>query len=316
MRRGGEPDTVVGAAPPRVRHRTRPVFRQLALAVYLIALGAWTLTFGIPSDTVQIVVWAWLVTICWNVQDPWRYHLAFLRDWWPPVALLVLYFFSRGLADELLRMPVHVMMPVHVDEWMFGELPTYWLQERLCGSPCDPDSPARWWDLLLAIVYSTHFVTGMIIAVVLWLRSRVDWKSWMRRYLALNLSGLVIYVLYPMAPPWMASQDGHLTHEVFRITHRGWEEVGLGRFHLVLTGVGNPVAAMPSLHAATAFLVAAYAILRLRSAWRWLLVTYPLAMSLGLVYFAEHYVIDIVAGGALAGAVLMGCAAWERSRGT
>lgn len=316
MPRGDEPETLVAHAPAQPRRRTRPVVRYLALAGYAAALGGWAIAFGIPSDTVQVAVWAWLLTICWNLEDPWRYHLAFLRDWWAPVALLVVYFFSRGLADELLQMPVHVMMPVHVDEWVFGELPTYWLQERLCGSPCDPDSPARWWDLLLAIVYSTHFVAGISIAVVLWLRSRADWKAWMRRYLSLNLAGLVVYVLYPMAPPWMASEDGHLTHEVFRITHRGWEEVGLGRFHLVLTGVGNPVAAMPSLHAATAFLIAAYAVLRLRSLWRWLLVAYPLAMSLGLVYFAEHYVIDIVAGAALAGAVLVACAAWERSRGS
>jgi hypothetical protein len=37
-------------------------------------------------------------------------------------------------------------------------------------------------------------------------------------------------------------------------------------------------------------------------------------MSFMLVYYAEHYVIDIVAGFAATGLVLCGCAAWERSR--
>ena len=54
---------------------------------------------------------------------------------------------------------------------------------------------------------------------------------------------------------------------------------------------------MPSLHAGLSILVATYLITRLRSPWRWLMVLYPVAMSFMLVYYAEHYVIDIIAGG-------------------
>lgn len=311
----GSGETEVRSPLPVRRGITRPGVRAGAFAVFAALLGLWIARFGVPSDTVQIFLWLWLATIAWNIEEEWRYHLNFIRDWWAPMALLVLYFYSRGLADELLRMPVHIRMPIHVDEWMFGDLPSYWLQERLCGSPCNPDSEPRWFDLALAIVYTSHFVVGMILAMVLWLRNRGEWKKWMRRYVGINLVALVIYILYPMAPPWMASEKGYLDHEVFRITHRGWDEVGLGRFHLVLTGVGNPVAAMPSLHFGISFLVALYAILRLRSGLRWLLLAYPAAMGLGLVYFGEHYVIDLICGAILAGIVLYGCSRWERSRG-
>ena len=41
---------------------------------------------------------------------------------------------------------------------------------------------------------------------------------------------------------------------------------------------------------------------------------YPLAMSLALVYFAEHYVVDILAGVLLAALVMVGCGLWERRR--
>ncbi|WP_082563810.1 MULTISPECIES: phosphatase PAP2 family protein [unclassified Nocardioides] len=309
-------DTSVRSALPSRRGVTRPGIRALAYAVFAVALGAWIVRFGIPSDTVQIFLWLWLATICWNVEEEWRYHLNFVRDWWIPVAALVVYFYSRGLADELLKMPVHIRMPVQADQALFGELPSYWLQERMCGSPCDPDSPARWYDIALAVVYTSHFVAGLILAMVLWLRNRGEWKKWMRRYVGANLVALVIYILYPMAPPWMASEDGYLEHPVFRITHRGWEAVGLGRFHLVLTGVGNPVAAMPSLHFGISFLIAVYAIIRLRSGLRWLLLAYPATMGLALVYFGEHYVIDIICGAVLAGFVLAVCAWWERSRDT
>lgn len=48
--------------------------------------------------------------------------------------------------------------------------------------------------------------------------------------------------------------------------------------------------------------------------WRWLLLLCPTAMATALVYFAEHYVIDAVAGALVAGAVLVGCNAWEGRR--
>jgi membrane-associated phospholipid phosphatase len=78
--------------------------------------------------------------------------------------------------------------------------------------------------------------------------------------------------------------------------------------------MGNKAAAMPSLHAGIAFLVVFYAIWRLRSPLRWLLLLYPVAMSTALVYFAEHYVIDAIAGALVAGAVMVGCKVWEDRR--
>ena len=40
-------------------------------------------------------------TVAWNIEAEPRQHLQFLRDWWPPVLALVVYFYSRGLADNL-----------------------------------------------------------------------------------------------------------------------------------------------------------------------------------------------------------------------
>jgi membrane-associated phospholipid phosphatase len=285
------------------------------MSVFAAVLLVWIRSFGIPSDAVQIFGWLWLGTIAWNIEAPPRQHLGFVRDWWIPLAGLVVYFYTRGLADEF-GFAAHIQMPITVDTWLGGgELPSYQLQEALCGNPCDPSSDPRWYDLMFTTVYTTHFVFGLILAVVLWLRSRNEWLKWMRRYIGANALALVFYIVYPMAPPWMAWEEGYLPHEVLRITHRGWSDVGLGRFHLVLQGVGNPVAAMPSLHAGMAFMIAVYGILRLRSAWRWLLLLYPFLMSFGLVYYGEHYVIDILAGFALAAVVLGACSWWEKIRG-
>ena len=66
------------------------------------------------------------------------------------------------------------------------------------------------------------------------------------------------------------------------------------------------------LTAGSAFLVAFFAIWQLRSRWRFLLLLYPLAMSLALVYFGEHYVIDTIMGAVAAGVAMAGCWWWER----
>ena len=140
-------------------------------------------------------------------------------------------------------------------------------------------------DSFFTTVYATHFLTGLTIAAVLWVRKREEWLKWMRRYVSINFGALVCYILYPMAPPWMASEEGYIHEAIPRLTGRGWRDLGLGRFDLVLQGVGNPVAAMPSLHAGITFLVAMYGIWRLRTPLRYLLVLYPLAMCTTLVYY-------------------------------
>jgi hypothetical protein len=295
---------------PSTRHKVR----VLAMTAYAVALLAWSELLGIPNDTVQVFLWLWVGTIAWNIEARPRYHLNFLKDWWLPVVGLVVYFYSRGLTDEL-GLPVHVMMPIHVDTWLGGgEIPTERLQGALCGNPCLKDSEPRWYDFFFTTVYATHFLTGLTIAAVLWVRRRAEWIKWMRRYLVINFGALAIYIAYPMAPPWMASEEGRLDADVTRITARGWHDIGLGRVDLILQGVGNPVAAMPSLHAGITFLIALYGIQRLRSHWRWLLALYPLAMSTALVYNAEHYVVDILAGALLAAVVLAGCQLWEDRR--
>lgn len=309
----------VAASVPTVAHpiahpQTSRRARALAMVGYAVALVTWSELLGVPNDTVQVFLWLWLGTVAWNVGAPARYHLTFLRDWSIPVLGLVIYFYSRGLTDEL-GLPVHVRMPIEVDTWLGGgETPTERLQDAWCADPCTKDSAPRWYDVLFTTVYASHFVTGLTIAAVLWVRNRAEWIRWMRRYVIINFGALAVYIVYPMMPPWMASEKGALGADVTRITSRGWGDLGLGRFDLVLQGVGNPVAAMPSLHAGITFLVAIYGIQRLRSRWRWLLVAYPLLMCTALVYYAEHYVIDLVAGAALAVVVLAGCELWERSR--
>jgi membrane-associated phospholipid phosphatase len=86
---------------------------------------------------------------------------------------------------------------------------------------------------------------------------------------------------------------------------------------LTVSGQGgsNPVAAMPSLHAGSAMLVALFLWPLVRTVGRAALVGYVLVMAVALVYTGEHYAVDVAAGWATAGvAVAVGAALRRFSR--
>jgi hypothetical protein len=307
------------STPRRRRTGGRRALRLAAAVVYALALASYISTFGLPKQTLAAVAWIWAATVVWNIELPWRAHLTFLRDWWPPLVLLTVYLYSRGISDDLGFVAVHITEPITADRWMFGGvLPTEWLQGHLCGDPCLRSSQPRWYDVVLTTVYYSHFFVALGVAGWYWISDRAEWSRYMRRYLSITALALVTYIVCPMAPPWMASRDGYISDGIARITGRGWFDLGSGASsgaggaHQEFSAVGNQVAAMPSLHAALAIFVAFYAMGRLSHGLRWLLLLYPLSMSFMLVYYAEHYVIDVLAGAVCVGVVMVGSARWER----
>ena len=49
-------------------------------------------------------------------------------------------------------------------------MPTVWLQERLKL----PQPP--WWEVVVSTVYMSFFILPYVVAGVLWLRNREEWK--------------------------------------------------------------------------------------------------------------------------------------------
>jgi membrane-associated phospholipid phosphatase len=243
-----------------------------------------------------------------------------VRQIWLPLGAVLLAYWLAAAVNEPLRgrfrqgapnhlgLPLHVVEPVRVDEFVFGGLPTSWLQQRLY----DPSGP-RWYDAVVAVVYVSHFVVIPAVAVVLWRWARPRFRAWIGGVGLMVGIGTTVYIAYPMAPPWIAAELG-LAGPAHRISGAGWDYLGLSPVADLL-GAGqasaNPVAAMPSMHAAAPALVAAF--FWAGASWwgRLALVLYPLAMGFALVYTAEHYVVDVVAGGLIAAAVVI---AWTAGR--
>jgi membrane-associated phospholipid phosphatase len=287
--------------------------RVLAVAAYAVALLVWCAVVGIPNDPIGVALWLWLLAICWRLD----WSLQFPRDWWPWLLALAVYALARGLTDDLGFAP-HVTWPVRADEWLAGlwgrhDVPTVELQRAWCEEPCVDDGPLRWWDFATSAVYASHFVVGPTLAGVLWLHRRAAWLGWIRRYVTISYLALVGYIVFPMAPPWMAAQRGEIP-PLLRMSSRAFHHLGIERTSMVFGGLPNKTAAMPSLHAGIAFLVAFYAVRRLRGWWRWVLLLYPVAMSAALVYAGEHYVVDAIAGAGIAALAMVIGTAWDRWR--
>ena len=167
----------------------------------------------------------------------------------------------------------------------------------------------RWYDVVLTTVYASHFLTGAGHRGRA-LAAQPGASGWCGSAATSTLSyaALVGYIVFPMAPPWMAARDGYLPAVGPDLQPRLVHELGIERTTIVFGGLANKIAAMPSLHAGIAFLVAFYGIWRLRSAVALAArCSTPLAMSLALVYFAEHYVLDVLIGGVVAALVMVGC---------
>jgi membrane-associated phospholipid phosphatase len=209
-----------------------------------------------------------------------------LRDWIPFVFLILAYQALRGTALAF-GFPIHETDIIELERWLFGTVPTVSLQ-RLLHEP----GIWRWYDSVALFFYLSHFILPFSFALALRIYDRPAFIRFSTALVVLSFLGFFTYIVFPLVPPWMASQRGSL-EPIERIMWPGF----IKYFPASVLHFFNPndVAAMPSLHAAWPTLVWLSA-QRLWGRWGFPLVLWPIAVSFVLVYSGEHYVVDILAG--------------------
>jgi membrane-associated phospholipid phosphatase len=292
------------AATPEVPtrwHRRLLVFG--APAAYVAALTIVTLSWGLPVARDQLFFWLVLGVAAFSA-PAWRSWGGLLLEWLPFFALLVAYDRLRG-AVSVAPAQAHVDAQLAFDKALgAGAVPTVWLQQHLwhAGHP-------RWYDYGVWAVYMTHFFAVWVTAAVIWRVARERFRRYAATAVALSLSAFATYWAFPAQPPWMAGESIRMA-SVDRIVPEVWDQLGVGTAQSIYENRDfvNPVAAMPSLHAAFPLML----LLFFWSSGRWVrlaLGLYTLAMAFTLVYGGEHFVADILAGWAMA---LVVCAAVSR----
>lgn len=262
-----------------LHHRSLP---WLAFGLYMALTTALLIGLGVPlpPDRYFVVL---LVPVLFI-----RRARTFVLDWSPFLLLLFSYEFLRGLAGKVGQ--VHYLVALRFDERLFGTAPSVWLQQHFAHSAPAP------YDYLAAVLYLVHFVAPLSFAFVLWMRSRQDFARFTSSFLVLSYAALATFVVFPAAPPWLASQQGYLpaVHEQVGVV------LSVFPSHFNLPTVyqlfdPNQVAAIPSLHAA-------YPLLLLLFAWRFfgtralVLAPYVVGVWVAVIYMGEHYVFDVAVG--------------------
>lgn len=273
-----------------------PAVRWGAPAVYVAALSVYMWREGVPVGRDRLLLWIVLGLLALSTTNLAAWLRSVAIDWLPFALVLAAYDLLRGHADGLL-FSTWYRPQLEADEILFGgNVPTVWLQERLWHGAAD----VRWYDYAAWAVYVSYFVATYLVAGVLWFLARPHFRRYAANVALLAGMAFVTFALFPAAPPWLASDVG-LLPDTTRIIGPVTGEIPF--LSLSFEGLyergseyANPVAAVPSLHAAYTLLVSVYL-------WRWaprwakpLLAAYPPAMAFALVYTAEHYVVDILLG--------------------
>ena len=263
--------------------------RALCIVLYLAAFVGVVALWGLPASRDRVLIWVIAGLIIVAAGRP-NGLSRLIVDFLPVIVFLYAYDLLRGGADEL-STHVYALPQLRVDEWLFGgTAPTITLQHALWTS-----GHPHVWDYVAIAVYLTYFVVPVTVAAVLWYKAPVLFGRYVSLWIGLSFAALITYALYPASPPWLASHQGFLPH-VVRITPQLTRSLGVDLSRVMDSqAYVNKVAAVPSLHAATALLIALFFWPR-TVRWRWLLALYPVAMAVSLVYLGEHYVSDIVLG--------------------
>ena len=259
----------VGFAAPLFRHRLKLRPRTVSLLAWQAPLA---LALGRP-------------------RSPWRDAGIYALQMW---AYIAHYEMPHDDAERLLER-LKVDYPITVDEALgAGEAPTVRLQRTL-GRPGEVLPH----DTFLSIVHWSWFVVPHGSLAYILMRHRGHYPRSASLMAATFDLGCVFYWTVPTAPPWWAGQNGDMP-PVRRIMTEAGERVW-GRLWQPLYDslAGNPLAAMPSLHFATS-VMAAHVLSDVGRGPGVLGWTYAGTLGFALVYLGEHYVVDLIAGLALA----------------
>jgi membrane-associated phospholipid phosphatase len=290
---------------------SRTDLRRALLGVYA-AVFFWSLIkYGIPVDRIAVLTWmlvAFLISSIGRTRDDVK---LMVRDWVVLVIIYMIYDYSRGTADQF-GIGVNYTIPRDIDRFIFfGRDPNVWLQSWLLHSN------VRWYDVAGSIIYMMHFILPVVPLAMLRVRNRLEWLRYVRRFALTLYIAVASFIVFPSAPPWMAAQEGY-TKPVYRITGRGWWELHLKTVSKTLdrgAAVLNSVAAMPSLHAGMALLVALWFTRNSRKWIRVIALAYPLSMAFTLIYFGEHWAIDTIMGWVTVLVAWKIADRWEQRRG-
>ena len=227
------------------------------------------------------------------------------RSKWRYVAVGTAYMWTFKVTWELpyetrenSRRPVYIRYPIHLDSLLGGGVaPTVRLQrflrDRTRVTPL---------DRVVAGVYGSWLLPHLILGWILMRHPEFIPRAAGRLAATYHLT-TPFYWFIPTAPPWWASEsEGEMNGEVQRVLRHVIRDLRNQPQGEADNTPGNPWGSMPSDHIASAA-ITAMALSEINVAYGVLGWSYVVLASFAVVYLGEHYLIDVLAGLAVAESV-------------
>jgi inositol phosphorylceramide synthase catalytic subunit len=279
--------------PPKL-FTTRLILTMAAISAAYLLVSYWLIGFR-PEQL-------FLVAIC---------NLLFFaslatRSFIVAFSVFVLYWI---IFDYMKAFPNYRFRAVHIESIYNAEKSLFGINSA--GTRITPN---EYWqlhthtvaDLLAGIFYLCWIPVPLMLAVYFYVKNKRQFYYFAFTFLLVNLLGFVVYYIYPAAPPWYVSNYGF----VFNAATPG-NTAGLARFDaLVHAGIfqslyaksSNVFAAMPSLHSSYPVIVFYYGLKNKLGYVNLVFAMVMLGIWFAAVYSNHHYVLDVLAGIACAGA--------------
>jgi len=208
-----------------------------------------------------------------------RPYWEIVRDWFPFLVILLMYYSLWGDATHLLVEHDRDQELIVLDQRLFGFQASVAMQRFI--------TPAR--TAWMEFSYFFHILNIPIVACFIYLRRpRSRFREMMSGLMVVSFFGLLGYLLVPAIGPMYTQRNLYtvaLSQPIFIFNHQ-LEFMDFARIHRDV---------FPSMHVAISFLVWLYA-------WRnsrllfWVLSPLVLSLWVSTVYLRYHYLIDVLAG--------------------
>ena len=214
------------------------------------------------------------------------------REWLTWIGMLIgvaVFADLRARMGPIVEAHTFFQYPIHL-ETLGGALvvPTVWLQNPLLSG---------FLEAPLVAVYLSYFLVPQLVAIFLW-REGGPFPRYVVAACLLFGTALLVHFFLPTAPPWMASQEGvipAIDRVIIRVLSETFPELTAGGY----AASANDVAAMPSVHQGLTVL-AMIALGKHDPRTRLTGWLYATLMLFAITYLGEHYVVDGLAGAAVA----------------
>jgi len=194
--------------------------------------------------------------------------------------------------------PVHIQQPYLLEKDWFGIATSTGI---LTPNEYFANNNTTTLDILSAAFYLCWVPIPLLYAGYLFVKDRKMLLQFAITFFTVNVIGIIIYYLYPAAPPWYVAEYGFDLHMDTPGNAAGLlrfdEYFGVSLFSNMYEKNANVFAAIPSLHSAFPVILLYFGLKKKLKYASLLFLIILVGIWFAAVYTFHHYIIDVLIGG-------------------